>query len=76
MKKAILMSRVSSDEQAKGYSLDVQEETLKRYCENHDIEIIGSKSYSLLPKLIQAKLIIYCLHPGIGFQGIPRMHMK
>lgn len=40
MKKAILMSRVSSDEQARGYSLDVQEETLKRYCENHDIEII------------------------------------
>ena len=40
MKKAILMSRVSSDEQAKGYSLDVQEESLKRYCENHDIEII------------------------------------
>ena len=41
MKKAILMSRVSSDEQAKGYSLDVQEESLKRYCENHDIEIIN-----------------------------------
>jgi site-specific DNA recombinase len=40
MKKAILMSRVSSEEQARGYSLDVQEETLKRYCENHDIEII------------------------------------
>jgi DNA invertase Pin-like site-specific DNA recombinase/tetratricopeptide (TPR) repeat protein/predicted RNA-binding Zn-ribbon protein involved in translation (DUF1610 family) len=40
MKKAILMSRVSTDEQARGYSLDVQEETLKRYCENHDIEIV------------------------------------
>lgn len=40
MKRAILMARVSSDEQAKGYSLDVQEENLKQHCDNRNIEII------------------------------------
>jgi len=40
MKTAVLMSRVSSDEQAKGYSLGVQEETLTRYCEKNNISII------------------------------------
>ncbi len=40
MKTAVLMVRVSSDEQAKGYSLDVQEENLKQYCINKKIEII------------------------------------
>lgn len=39
MKKAALMSRVSSDEQAKGYSLDVQLGSLKQYCERNDIAI-------------------------------------
>jgi len=34
------MARVSSDEQAKGYSLDVQEENLKQHCDNKNIEII------------------------------------
>ena len=34
------MSRVSSDEQAKGYSLDVQSEALEKYCERNDIEIV------------------------------------
>ena len=33
------MSRVSSDEQAKGYSLDVQSESLEKYCQRNDIEI-------------------------------------
>ncbi len=40
MKRAILMSRVSSDEQAKGYSLDVQEQRLVEYCQKNKIEII------------------------------------
>lgn len=40
MKKAALMARVSSDEQAKGYSLDVQEDALKRYCERNNITIV------------------------------------
>ena len=40
MKKAALMARVSSDEQAKGYSLDVQSEALEKYCERNDIEIV------------------------------------
>ena len=33
------MARVSSDEQAKGYSLDVQSEALEKYCQRNGIEI-------------------------------------
>ena len=40
MEKAVLMARVSSDEQAKGYSLDVQQEALKRYCQLNNIEVV------------------------------------
>ncbi len=36
------MSRVSSDEQAKGYSLGVQAENLENYCLRNDIEIVYS----------------------------------
>lgn len=40
MKRAAIMCRVSSDEQAKGYSLDDQLERLERYCEKEQIEIV------------------------------------
>ena len=40
MKKAVIMCRVSSDEQAKGYSLDVQFESLTRHCAREGVEII------------------------------------
>lgn len=40
MKNAIIMCRVSSDEQAKGYSLDVQFEQLTKYCDRNNISII------------------------------------
>ena len=40
MKTAVIMSRVSSEEQAQGYSLGVQEESLSRYCEKNNIEIV------------------------------------
>jgi len=40
MKKAIIMCRVSTDDQAKGYSLDVQHEQLVKYCQRNNIEII------------------------------------
>lgn len=40
MKKAVIMCRVSSDEQAKGYSLDVQLEQLTKYCDRNDISIV------------------------------------
>ncbi len=40
MKRAAIMARVSSDEQAAGYSLDSQMEQLKKYCEQRDIEIV------------------------------------
>jgi site-specific DNA recombinase len=39
MKTAVLMSRVSSDEQALGYSLGIQEESLLKYCAKNDIEV-------------------------------------
>ncbi len=38
-KRAALMSRVSSDEQTKGYSLDVQSDSLRKCCERNGIEI-------------------------------------
>jgi DNA invertase Pin-like site-specific DNA recombinase len=42
MKKAILYIRVSTDEQAdKGYSLQHQEEFLRRYCETNSIYVEG-----------------------------------
>jgi site-specific DNA recombinase len=41
-RRAALMARVSSDEQAKGYSLDVQDEALRKYCERYDIDIVHS----------------------------------
>lgn len=34
------MARVSSDEQAKGYSLDIQENSIRKWCDDHDVEII------------------------------------
>jgi site-specific DNA recombinase len=43
MKTAILYFRVSTDEQAeKGYSLQYQEEQLRRYCEVNNIQVIGA----------------------------------
>ena len=39
MEKVVIMARVSSDEQAKGYSLDVQNEALVNYCAKHNMEI-------------------------------------
>ena len=36
-RSAVLMARVSSDEQAKGYSLDIQEEALRAYCSREGI---------------------------------------
>lgn len=40
MRKAAIMARVSSDEQAQGYSLDSQMEQLKKFCEQRNIEIV------------------------------------
>ena len=40
MKKAVIMCRVSSDEQAKGYSLDVQLEAITNYCQRNDYEVV------------------------------------
>jgi site-specific DNA recombinase len=40
MKTAVIMSRVSSDEQALGYSLGIQEEALTKYCVKNNLTII------------------------------------
>ncbi len=40
LKRAALMCRVSSDEQVKGYSLDLQDEALRKHCERYNIEIV------------------------------------
>jgi hypothetical protein len=41
--KAALYCRVSTEEQAKsGYSLRQQIETLRRYCDAHDLEVVGN----------------------------------
>lgn len=40
MKKVAIMSRVSSDEQAKGFSLDVQYDALTRHCQRFDYEVV------------------------------------
>ena len=41
MKKVILYIRVSTDEQADGCSLEMQERYLRAYCDNHGYKIIG-----------------------------------
>ena len=40
MKRVAIMCRVSSDEQAKGYSLDDQRERLMQYCQRNNLEIV------------------------------------
>lgn len=43
-KKAYMYTRVSTIMQVDGYSLDAQEEEIRRYCEYHKIDIVGSYS--------------------------------
>ena len=40
MKNAVIMSRVSSEEQAKGYSLDVQLDQLTNHCKKNNIYVV------------------------------------
>ena len=40
MKRAVIMTRVSSDEQAKGFSLGVQLEQLTHYCQRNTIKVL------------------------------------
>lgn len=41
MQRAIIYTRVSTDEQNKGYSPEDQREKLKKYCSDHNIEIVA-----------------------------------
>ena len=41
MKRAIPMARVSSDEQAKGYSLDIQVEKLSLHCTREGVQVVN-----------------------------------
>ena len=43
MKNVILYCRVSTDEQADGCSLDMQERYLRAYCNNHNYNIVGEE---------------------------------
>ena len=40
--KAVILARVSTEEQEKGYSIDAQLHRLKQYCERKELEIIES----------------------------------
>ena len=40
-KRAILYTRVSSDEQNNGYSPVDQKEKLYKFCENNNVDVIG-----------------------------------
>jgi DNA invertase Pin-like site-specific DNA recombinase len=39
MKRAVIYIRVSSKQQVDGRSLEVQEETCRRWCQAHDAEV-------------------------------------
>ena len=72
MKNVILYCRVSTDEQADGCSLDMQERYLRAYCSNHDYHVVGnvykedaSAKYYDLRRPEMKKIFQYCkLHRG------------
>ena len=41
MKNIILYCRVSTDEQAEGCPLEIEEQRLQAYCKNNDYNVIG-----------------------------------
>lgn len=41
MKKAVIYSSVSSEEQTQGYSLDAQVEAIREYCASKGYEVVG-----------------------------------
>ena len=47
MKRAFVYLRVSTGEQAKGFSLDAQLDEITKYCEDNDIEIVEKFSDSM-----------------------------
>ena len=52
MKNAVIMSRVSSDEQAKGYSLDVQLNQLTNHCKKNNICVVKHFKKIILQKIL------------------------
>ena len=50
MTRVILYCRVSTDEQAYGHSLEVQERYLRAYCSNHGYEVIDVYKKQEKPK--------------------------
>ena len=58
MKRAVLMARVSSDEQAKGYSLDVQIDSLTNHCQRNDIAIVHSFKEDFSAKTFDEKRLL------------------
>ncbi len=47
MKRAFVYLRVSTGEQAKGFSLDAQLDEITKYCEDNDIEVVDKFSDSM-----------------------------
>ena len=65
--RTILYCRVSSDEQAKGASLEVQESYLRSYCVNHGYEVVGiyKEDYSAKHHdLRRPEFNPHCSHPS------------
>lgn len=63
----ILYCRVSTDEQADGCSLDVQEQRLRAYCNSHDYTVIGearkedfSAKHSTLQRPVMKSIYEWC----------------
>ena len=64
-KRAIIYTRVSSDEQAReGYSLQYQEEQLRKYCANRDIAVVAHYKEDYSAKTFDrpefSKLMSFC----------------
>lgn len=70
MQKAVIYTRVSSDEQIEGYSLEVQEKECRRYAKANNLQVetvfreegASAKTVNGRPELL--KLIKYCKEKG------------
>jgi site-specific DNA recombinase len=87
-RKAILYFRVSTDEQADGYSLRHQEERLRNYCEMQNISIVATytedfsaktfdrpefQKFLLFVKKNKSVIDLLLFTNGIGSQEMPEM---
>ena len=81
-KRAYMYTRVSTAMQVEGYSLEAQEEKIRRYCEYHDMEIVrtysdkGKSGSTIVGALLEAyertKRHIVILHSRVSVKAIGR----